>query len=412
MIDFPLVPVKEGKTEVLVPDLEPFRNENANFPAGEAPVFYNKRMEINRDLALAALRVYKRKIFDKTTPLAFCEPMAGTGIRSVRVANEIENCNVIINDKNPHAVKLIKKNITHLHLESNTEVFNDDANELIIRFGVKGKKFDMIDLDPFGSPAHFLDATVQGIEKNGLLAVTSTDMATMCGVYPQACIRKYASMPIHTWLAHELALRMQLGFLTITLARHRKYFQPLFVQYTAHFIRTYVLCQKGITAAKKAMKKLGYIAHCKQCLYYESNNGLLNQLSPTCPKCGHTREIGGPFWLGKMYKPSFITDLLQEIENHPALYGTAKQMKKILQLMNEEANAEKEPNARIGFYDIHEITAKINTSVPKLQDIIDYLREKEYVAHPTHIRVNSIKTNASLDTIQQAIKTLLEQQKQ
>lgn len=42
-------------------------------------------------------------------------------------------------------------------------------------------RFDVIDLDPYGSPAIFLDGAVQAIRDGGLLLVTCTDMAVLCG---------------------------------------------------------------------------------------------------------------------------------------------------------------------------------------------------------------------------------------
>ena len=58
MIEYPVVSVTEGKTEILVPDVEAFRKSSSSFPPSDAPVFYNKEMELNRDWALAILRVY------------------------------------------------------------------------------------------------------------------------------------------------------------------------------------------------------------------------------------------------------------------------------------------------------------------------------------------------------------------
>lgn len=37
--------------------------------------------------------------------------------------------------------------------------------------------YEAIDLDPFGSPAHLLDAAVQSVADGGLLLITATDMA-------------------------------------------------------------------------------------------------------------------------------------------------------------------------------------------------------------------------------------------
>jgi len=41
--------------------------------------------------------------------------------------------------------------------------------------------YDAIDLDPYGTPAHLLDSALQAVAEGGLLAVTATDMAVLCG---------------------------------------------------------------------------------------------------------------------------------------------------------------------------------------------------------------------------------------
>lgn len=41
--------------------------------------------------------------------------------------------------------------------------------------------YDVIDLDPYGTPAHLLDTAMQSVADGGLLAVTATDMAVLCG---------------------------------------------------------------------------------------------------------------------------------------------------------------------------------------------------------------------------------------
>lgn len=44
-----------------------------------------------------------------------------------------------------------------------------------------GGKYDVIDLDPYGSAAPFLDAAVQSVADGGLLCITCTDMAVLSG---------------------------------------------------------------------------------------------------------------------------------------------------------------------------------------------------------------------------------------
>ena len=38
-------------------------------------------------------------------------------------------------------------------------------------------RYDVVDVDPYGSASPFLDATIQAAENGGLLCITSTDSA-------------------------------------------------------------------------------------------------------------------------------------------------------------------------------------------------------------------------------------------
>ena len=42
-------------------------------------------------------------------------------------------------------------------------------------------QFDVVDLDPYGTAAIFLDSAMQAVAEGGLLCVTCTDMAVLCG---------------------------------------------------------------------------------------------------------------------------------------------------------------------------------------------------------------------------------------
>ncbi|NHJ49808.1 MAG: tRNA (guanine(10)-N(2))-dimethyltransferase [Asgard group archaeon] len=406
VIDFPLKTIVEGKTSIIVPDVDAIKEPTSNFPPADAPVFYNKVMELNRDFALATLRVFM-KLYDTSKSFLYCEPMAGSGIRSVRVANEIDNLEVIINDRNPTAVELIKKNVKQLKLKKKTKVYAEDANSLMLQYASRGDLFKIIDIDPFGSPSSFIDSTAQAIRKDGLIAVTSTDMATMCGVYPKACIRKYLSKPIHSSIAHEISVRMLIGYTAAGLARHEKATVPLFAHSTAHYIRIYVLAKKGITKAKETMAQLGYLAHCQECFTIDHSIGIINQLPKTCPNCQTKWLIGGPYWLGQLYNEKFVTTLESELSNENSPYNTIKKMRKIVSLVKEEVKTNSSRKAMIGFYDLHQIADKLNIPSPKLDPTIHELQDMGFIATRTHFRTNSIKTDAPVDTVIKAMKKIL-----
>lgn len=90
--------------------------------------------------------------------------------------------------------------------------------------------FDVIDLDPYGSPAPFLDAAVQAVSEGGeswgtphplrtplgppktpltpffpgLLCVTCTDMAVMAGNSAETCYGKYGAVSLKGRFCHEM----------------------------------------------------------------------------------------------------------------------------------------------------------------------------------------------------------------
>ena len=66
------------------------------------------------------------------------------------------------------------------------------------------KRFDVIDLDPYGTAAPFLDSAVQAVKDGGLLCVTCTDMAVLCGNHSEACYGKYGAMSLQAKYCHEM----------------------------------------------------------------------------------------------------------------------------------------------------------------------------------------------------------------
>ena len=112
--------------------------------SAKAPVFYNPAMELNRDLSVAALTVFRSGL---NHDIYVCDAFGGTGIRGIRYAKEIKGIEkAIVNDLNPLAVELTRENIDLNQLE-NVIVCKEDANMILRK--CKGK-FDVIDIDPFG----------------------------------------------------------------------------------------------------------------------------------------------------------------------------------------------------------------------------------------------------------------------
>ena len=175
-------------------------------PVYEYSVFYNPDAEINRDLSIVATQVFQKEFNSK---LDILDALAATGIRGLRYAKEISGVeSVVLNDHNKSAYRLIKNNIKENRLKKKCVAKNMDAN-LLMRQNI----FNVIDLDPFGSPNIFMDSAARSVYHKGFLSVTATDTAPLCGTYPEACFRKYGIKSIKTEFYNELGIRILISFI-------------------------------------------------------------------------------------------------------------------------------------------------------------------------------------------------------
>jgi tRNA (guanine26-N2/guanine27-N2)-dimethyltransferase len=139
------------------------------------------------------------------------EALSATGLRSIRYAKEVKGVKEIVaNDISVKAVDDIKRNISANAVEDLVTASHDDATMLMYMCR-KERRFDAIDLDPYGSPSIFLDSAVQTVKEGGLLLVTSTDMAVLAGNSPETCHSKYGAISLRTKACHEMVLFCAVG---------------------------------------------------------------------------------------------------------------------------------------------------------------------------------------------------------
>ncbi len=335
----------------------------------KSEVFYNPEMEMNRSLSVASAKVYfenkKIKILD---------PFSATGIRAIRYAKELEGT-VLASDISQKAVDLTEKNAYLNGVEIETE--REKANVILNR-----AYFDLIDIDPFGSPAPFLQAASKALKNNGMLGITATDATALCGVYPKVCLRNYGAVPLRTEYCHEIAMRILIGYTVKEAAVYEKAVEPLLVFNDKHYFRLQLKIRKGAKRANNCLDKIGNIYHCFNCGARKMEKGRFVK-KEKC-KCGEKFEIGGPVWTGKLFDPKFCKKILFEVEGN-------KELEKQTRLMIEEAGHEPL------FYDVHEVFR--GSSIPKLEKIIEKLKEKGFKASRTHFSPVGIRTDAEISDI-------------
>lgn len=360
--------------------------------SSKAPVFYNPVMELNRDLSVIALQVYRDK---QDEDVSICDTFGGSGIRGIRYAKELNGIeNVFINDLNPLAVEFSKENVRSNGL-SNVSVFREEANIFLRR--CRGK-FDVVDIDPFGTPSPFIESAATSLRSGGLLCVTATDTSALCGTYKEPCIRKYGAMPLKTEYCHENGLRILAGFISRTFAKYKKFTTPVFSHSTEHYLRIYLVVGKGAKKTDDSLKNLGYIAHCDKCLYRVIIPGIASPIPSKCPDCGGKLRIGGPLWLGKLMDSEYVKGMLDLLPSFTI--GTHDKALKLLERCYEESSGP------VTFYDIHKISKVLKISAPSIIDVLKLLQEEGYFASRTHIKPTGIKTNAPVRDIKKIILSM------
>ena len=384
MDEYEIRSIEEGLTKIEFPEFDKI--------SSDAPVFYNPHMELNRDLSILAIQVFQKQ---QERDIDVCDLFGGSGIRGIRYKNEIDGVgNVYINDISETANHFERHNIELNNLE-NIEVHQHDAS-MFLRM-MRGK-FDVIDIDPFGTPSPFLDSAGYCAGRNSLLCVTATDTSALCGTYKEPCIRKYNAKPYKSEYCHETGIRILAGFVALTLSKYAKCIEVKMSHSTEHYMRLYINVKKGSKRTDESLKNIGYISHCKNCLHRQTSQGLATSIEDVCPVCGEKLIHAGPLWLGDIQDSDFIQKMIDESENKKI--NTKKQALKLLNSCLLEANAP------VTFYDVHKICKSLRISAAKLDLIFDEIKKEGFLAIKTHYNPLGIKTDASIKDIEKILLRL------
>jgi tRNA (guanine26-N2/guanine27-N2)-dimethyltransferase len=383
------ISIQEGQVKIKIPKFEKL--------SSKVPVFYNPVMELNRDLSVAALQHFRQGLDDN---ISICDAFGGSGIRGIRYAKEISGVSfVVVNDLNPLAVRLAHENI-HMNGLKHVKAYKEDANILLRK--CRGK-FDVVDIDPFGTPTPYVESAAASLKADGMICVTATDTSALCGTYKKPCIRKYGAVPLKTEYCHETGLRILAGFLGHTFAKYKKYLEFQFSHSTEHYMRIYAKVGKGAKKTDKSLENMGYVAHCPRCLNRVVLKGLNLIMPLNCPQCGGSWIVGGPLWCGNIQDSDFINGMLEILTEKKI--NRKKEALKLVVICKDEANS---PPT---FYDLHALCHKLKISVPPLVMIMDSLKNNGYHTSRTHFNPNGIKTDAPLSAVEKIILHLKKDKK-
>ena len=321
------------------------------------------------------------------------------GIRGIRFAAEVEGVTkVLVSDISTSAYELAKHNIELNKLENKITLKHKDANCVLSSNASPKKRFDIVDIDPFGTPVPYLDSAFRALKNKGLLAATATDLAPLCGVHAKACVRKYGGRPLRTEYCHELAVRLLAGCMATLAAKHDIGIRILFSHSTDHYIRVYAQIAYGCQKADESLKNTGYILHCFNCLHRETATKIFGK-GDICPECGSKMEQAGPLWIGSISDQGFLELIIKE--NQKTAFKNSAKITKLLSLIRNEANAP------FSYYVIDKLSGKLKLPAPSVQAFLTSLHNNDFQSIPTHFNTRGIKTDASALTMHKLLKEIV-----
>ncbi len=324
--------------------------------------------------------------------------MTGCGIRGIRYALEVQGIDkIVLNDLNPSAYEIAKRNVKLNNVEDKVDTRCHDANVFLNIYGAPSKRFDIIDIDPFGTPSPYLESASRALKEGGLFAFTATDLAPLCGVSPIAGLRKYGGRPLRTEYCHEIGARLLVGSLISAAAKHELAVKILLCYYANHYIRAYATITHGIQKVNYCLKKIGYIAHCFSCLNREVIEKL-SKIKTNCDVCGEKFSLAGPLWLGDLVDKNFCKLMLNDLEKRNFRYKavTEKMLKNIL-IEKQEIPT---------FFIIDKICSKIKIKTLPVKKVIDSLNSREIENSITHFHKFGFKARANILEIESIFKEL------
>jgi len=383
----------EGKTRLLVPK----RSITEKVPP-KVPAFFNPLAKKNRDLSILVYNAFSALRPSKT--LTFADSLCGIGARGLRVAVELGMAGEVwMNDVNPVALRFARKAAKLNSIEGKCNFHLGEACSFLMSNKKNHKlRYDIVDLDPFGSPAQYADCVLRAVRDGGIISVTATDTAVLCGVYPKVCFRKYHGIPINNEYSNETGIRLLISSLAITAARLDLSISPLFTHSYLHFMRTYLKVEVTNTEANKLDTKLGIIGHCFKCGHRE----LLRPTndSNSCSRCTFKLAIGGPFWKGAINNIDFLKYMIEVVPKLATFQESPNLQKSIISLLNTGVTEIQQPY----YFLTDNICSKIKASPPPIVEIISALEDYGYKASRATLNSRGIKTDASLDEILRVLK--------
>ena len=389
------------------------------------------------------------------------DALSATGLRAMRYAKEIPVAtSITANDLSSKATQSIKVNVDHNRLSDKIQVTTANAMSHMYSFvGEKSTKYDVIDLDPYGTAVPFFDGAMQALNDGGLLCVTCTDAGVWASSgYTEKTFSLYGGNPIRGRHSHEGGLRLILNAIATTAAKYGIAIEPLMSLSIDFYARVFVRVRKSADHVKHLAGKTMLVYSCDsgcgafktqligrntpmkgkdgKSTFFKHGAAQAPSCGPHCSHCGYKMHLSGPMWAGPLHNPGFLERLLDYVpELDKSVYTTAARIEGMISTALEETAVEDYPESERGsaadgaeeddrlippmppfavdhnpfFFIPANLAGVIHSQAPGELPMKGALRHAGYRAVRSHTQPGSIRTNAPWDFIWQMMRAWVRQ---
>lgn len=413
-------PVQEYNRDLTIAVISEFAERHMNIPSSQFGSRSSRKKLVGQkqDPMIAAEDINEKRVavnlkagLKYENGIRIFEGLAASGLRSVRFGLEIPGVKeVIANDFDKNAVEFIERNIVKNGLSHIIKARHGDAAMGMYESKAADELFDVVDLDPYGSPSIFLDATVQSVRDGGLLCITCTDAAVLCGNALEKCAAIYGAVSLRSKFCHEMALRIILQSIDSHANRYSKYIVPLISLSVDFYFRVFLQVFTSQKQVKHSCTKKAMVFECVGCGAFElqplaqavhtkgeDNFKFLPGIASTsvskCEHCGHQFRCGGPIWKDPLHNQEFLKSVISRVENSPSPPKTKDRICGMLNVALEEL-----PDVPL-YYVLDAVCSVLHCQPPNMMLMRSALLNAGYKVSMSHAAKNSYKTNATPQVI-------------
>lgn len=301
-----------------------------------------------------------------------------------------------------------------IHPDCKIKINESDALDVMYSHRHPGLRYQVVDLDPYGSAGPFIDGAVQSVADGGLLCVTCTDTAVLAANnYPEKAFALYGGSCTRNEYCHEVALRLVLHSISAAAAKYGRHIKPLLSLSIDFYVRLFIQVDTAPIEVKQLASKTGLVYTCSYChnfheqrlgrstethgkkggatIKYQNGGGPPAAMAAggRCEECGSSYLAAGPMWLDPIHDPDFANRILEVLERDPSRSKTAPRIRGMVGTAAREI-------ADSPFYFVPaKVSGLMHAESPPFVAVASALLNAGFSVSRSHCQPGSIKTNAS-----------------